>query len=66
MSFIVSKTCDAGTICDAGTSHQDPSIVIALQLSLYWEGDLRNLSYFLNKRKEFEFKTEILLTFNIW
>ena len=22
---------------------------IALQLSLYWEGDLRNLSYFLNK-----------------
>ena len=21
----------------------------------YWEGDLRNLSYFLNKRKELEF-----------
>ena len=28
---------------------------IAHQLSLYLEGDLRNLSYFLNKRKEFEF-----------
>ena len=38
----------------------------ALQLSLHWEGDLRILSYFLNKRKELEFKTEVLLTFNIW
>ena len=28
---------------------------IALWVSLYWEGDLRNLSYFLNKRKELEF-----------
>ena len=28
---------------------------IARQLSLYWEGDLRNPSYFLNKRKELEF-----------
>ena len=27
----------------------------ARQLSLYWEGDLRNPSYFLNKRKELEF-----------
>ena len=24
-------------------------------ISLYWEGDLRNLSYFLNKGKELEF-----------
>ena len=24
-------------------------------ISLYWEGDLRNLSYFLNKIKELEF-----------
>ena len=24
-------------------------------ISLYWEGDLRNLSYFLNKKKELEF-----------
>ena len=38
----------------------------AHQLSLYWEDDLRNMSYFLNKRKEFEFKTEILSTFNMW
>ena len=30
----------------------------ALQLSLYWESDLRILSYFLNKRKELEY--------NIW
>ena len=29
-----------------------------LQLSLYWESDLRILSYFLNKRKELEY--------NIW
>ena len=28
---------------------------IALQLSLHWEGDLRNQSYFLNTRKELEF-----------
>ena len=28
----------------------------AHQLSFYWEGDLRILSYFLNKRKELEFK----------
>ena len=27
----------------------------ARQLSLYWEGDLRKPSYFLNKRKELEF-----------
>ena len=32
-----------------------PRLTIALQLSLYWGGDLRSLSYFLNKRKEFEF-----------
>ena len=35
--------------------NQTPCIDNALQLSLYWEGDLRNLSYFLNKRKGFEF-----------
>ena len=33
-------------------------LINALQLSLYWESDLRNLSYFLNKRKELEY--------NIW
>ena len=38
----------------------------ALQLSFNWEGDLRNPSYCLNKIKEFEFKTEILLNFNVW
>ena len=38
----------------------------AHQLSFYWEGELRNLSNFLNKRKDFELKTEILSTFNIW
>ena len=36
----------------------DLSIDNALQLSLYWESDLRILSYFLNKRKELEY--------NIW
>ena len=45
--------------------YQPDEILNALQFSLYWEGNLKNLSYFLNKRKEFELKTEILVTFNI-
>ena len=32
----------------------------AQQLSLYWKGDLRDLSYFLNKRKELELKSKTL------
>ena len=31
------------------------TVHIAHCISLYWEGNLRNLSYFLNKRKELEF-----------
>ena len=35
--------------------HCPGHLTTAQQLSLYWEGDLRKLDYFLNKRKEFEF-----------
>ena len=38
----------------------------ALQLSSHWKGDLRNMSYLLNKRNELKFFTIILSTFNIW
>ena len=43
---------DATTHCTHTTGDQHYT---ARQLSLYWEGDLRNPSYFLNKRKELEF-----------
>jgi len=34
---------------------QQFNLLSARQLGLYWEGDLRKQSYFLNKRKELEF-----------
>ena len=56
--------CNKGFLTDEA-SHNHPGLRLgltegrgeysALWVSLYWESDLRNPSYFLNKRKELEF-----------
>ena len=49
---LVPYICEQDFIVRHNTLPKPPN---ALLLSLYWEGDLRNLSYFWNKRKEMEF-----------
>ena len=51
----IAKTSDKKVAAPVEELTPDVKVAIAHCISLYWEDDLRNLSYFLNKGKELKF-----------